>query len=167
MDKDTNIIKKIGTVDKFIDLRNFCENTFINIRVNQISVQVSDNNIDFEQSAGRLTDRHLEFKFSKIHPEFENTILDSVINNLPFRVWRTRLMIMPPGYKYTIHKDPTPRVHIPIITDPKCICIFPDDKIHTYLPADGSIYWIDTRRNHTYENNSDLHRIHLVGVVIK
>jgi len=76
-------------------------------------------------------------------------------------MFRTRVMMMKPHRCYSYHKDPTPRIHIPLITDEKCMLIV-DDKV-IRLPADGNYYKIDTTLYHTALNGSNIERIHLVG----
>ena len=58
------------------------------------------------------------------------------------------------------HKDETPseysRLIIPIFTDDECISGFKDnDDLHyTHLPADGSVYWTNGKKDHAVFNVS-------------
>lgn len=61
------------------------------------------------------------------------------------------------------HADTTPRVHIPLITNPQSWFIFKNGM--TINLDVGKVYWLDTRREHTAINGSDDWRLHLVGVV--
>ena len=69
---------------------------------------------------------------------------------------------------YSLHKDSTPRIHIPLITNPSCYFIFKENNtpegIIQHLPV-GSVYWTNTTVSHTFINCSELPRLHLVGVV--
>ena len=64
---------------------------------------------------------------------------------------------------YSIHKDDTPRIHVPIITNPECYFVFKQGLL-SHLPA-GSVYWVDTTKFHTFMNCSDTPRLHIVGIV--
>ena len=86
---------------------------------------------------------------------------NSVLSDL--KMYRSRLMNMPPKYCYSYHKDPTPRMHIPLITNENCFFVVDDEVIR--LPADGNHYLIDTRKIHTFVNASWHHRLHIVGCV--
>jgi hypothetical protein len=85
----------------------------------------------------------------------------SIINT--YNLHRTRIMNMPRATAYGWHYDLTPRIHIPITTNPACMFILND--IVYRMPADGSVYWVDTTLEHTAINASrePFSRIHLVG----
>lgn len=82
-----------------------------------------------------------------------------------FNLYRTRFMFLPSITCYGYHKDNTPRIHVPIETNNNCFFVL-DDKI-VRLPADGSVYWVNTTLPHTFVNSnshaSNFTRIHLVG----
>lgn len=52
------------------------------------------------------------------------------------------------------------RLHIPIITNEKCLFEYPDKKFH--LPADGSAYIIEVSKPHRVLNLSNENRYHLM-----
>ena len=68
---------------------------------------------------------------------------------------------MKPKTCYTYHKDYTKRIHIPIITNEKCMFIIDDEVVR--FPADGDYYLVDTTKMHTAINASFEDRIHIVG----
>lgn len=74
---------------------------------------------------------------------------------------RTRIMRMKPKTCLSYHYDPSPRIHIPIITNPSCFLLI-GKKAH-YLKANGSAYLVDTTKWHTAINASFDSRTHLVG----
>ena len=78
-------------------------------------------------------------------------------------MYRTRVMNMGPKSCYSYHQYPTPRMHIPLITNEKCFFVLDDEVVR--LPADGQSYFIDTRKMHTFVNASFENRIHIVGCV--
>ncbi len=102
-----------------------------------------------------------ELAYNNLNPFFKDTIFEKLINKYNFK--RTRLMWVGPYACYSIHQDRTPRIHIPLITNPSCLFVFRSE-IPLHMPA-GSVYWTDTRQSHTFINCSDQHRLHLVGVV--
>jgi hypothetical protein len=102
-----------------------------------------------------------ELEYTEINPFFKNTIFETVINR--YNIKRTRLMWVGPYACYSMHKDTTPRVHIPLITNPECYFVFRHGSI-VHLPA-GNVFWVDTTKHHTFMNCSNKNRLHLVGVV--
>jgi hypothetical protein len=100
-------------------------------------------------------------KYNNLNPAFLDTIFEELINE--FNMFRTRLMWVKPFSCYSMHKDLTPRIHIPIITNVECYFVFKKGLI-SHLPA-GGVYKTNTLEKHTFMNCSDQHRLHLVGCV--
>ena len=90
---------------------------------------------------------------------FDLPYTNSVMANLG--MYRSRLMKMSSKTCYSYHRDPTKRIHIPLITNDKCFFVI-DDEV-SYYPADGSHYLVDTTKKHTFVNASREDRIHIVG----
>ena len=61
------------------------------------------------------------------------------------------------------HRDPEPRIHIPIEINPGSLFIV--NHHLTYLPADGSVYFTDTRGYHTALNVDEETRTHIVAAL--
>lgn len=82
-----------------------------------------------------------------------------------YNLHRTRLMKMKKKTCYSYHYDLTPRIHIPLISNNSCMFVI-EDKVYR-LPADGSVYLVDTTKYHTAlnANREDFYRLHLVGNV--
>ena len=104
-----------------------------------------------------------ELDYSNLNPFFKDTKFEEII--IEYNLLRTRLIWVNPFACYSMHLDRTPRIHIPLITNPACYFI-----LNTPTPvikhlSKGSVYWIDTRRLHTFINCSEHPRLHLVGVV--
>jgi hypothetical protein len=142
--------------------------------VNQIGLQVKDPNNDspdaWYESVGRIRKANtmiVEPHYKYINPNLKDGYIDQWLQSLDYRVVRLRLMLVHPRTCYSIHSDPYPRIHIPVITNPQCLMCFPDDMVMRHLPADGTSYWVDTTRKHTFINCSEESRVHLVGVVLK
>ena len=104
-----------------------------------------------------------ELQYTELNPFFKDTIFETVIKK--YNLKRTRLMWVNPKSCYSLHSDETPRIHIPLVTNPECYFLFnPNGLIH--LPV-GSVWWVDTRLQHTFLNCSNQSRLHLVGIVEK
>jgi hypothetical protein len=80
-----------------------------------------------------------------------------------YKLYRTRVMSLKSKEVYSYHKDLCPRIHIPLISNFKCKMVVED--IAFEMPADGSIYLIQTQLYHTaFNGNYDpFTRIHIVG----
>ena len=63
---------------------------------------------------------------------------------------------------YSIHRDFTPRLHLPIVTNQDCYFLSESPLKMFHLPADGTTTFIDTRSNHTFLNTSEHSRLHIV-----
>lgn len=103
--------------------------------------------------------KHTEEEF--IYPQFDMSYTNFIIEKLG--MYRTRLMRMKPQTCYTYHLDLTKRMHIPLITNDRCMFII-DDIVYRY-PADGNHYLVDTTKMHTAINASTEDRLHIVGCI--
>lgn len=138
-------------------LKNFKNWKNINNRICINSYSEKDSR---EDDAGqRLTYAPYEY----IYPEFKNTIWEEVINKLPGKKSRARIMIMSPFKILDLHRDFEKRWHIPIITDPGCMMLDYEANKTYHLPADGYVYDVDTTKLHTAFNiTTNVNRVHLV-----
>ena len=91
-----------------------------------------------------------------------------ILDTFKAPVTRTRFAYMAPGHKIKPHIDYNTtysiRVHIPIITNNGAF-VFVKDKNGTHkmhMPADGSVWFLNTGMTHWVENNSSEGRVHLV-----
>lgn len=107
--------------------------------------------------ANNLSGDENKFIYKLFDIPYINNILDEL------GMFRTRVLRMRPKTCYTYHRDYTPRIHIPVITNPKCFMVL-ETHIEWY-PADGNYYKIDTTKYHTFVNASLEDRIHIVGCV--
>ena len=124
----------------------------------QIGLQTVPGITDPFYATGRITDKeHKEIDFTEFL--FDLPYTNSILKEN--KVHRARVMRMKPKTCYTYHQDWTKRLHIPLITNDSCFLIV--DKEVMNLPADGSIYIIDTTKFHTAVNASLEERIHIVG----
>jgi len=128
----------------------------------QTGVQYADGEDPFLSAVGKLQPGRIETDYNVINPLFQNTIFEDVIKK--YKLYRSRLMWSSGKSCYSIHKDKSPRLHIPLITNPDCMFIFPNNPQLIHLPA-GNIYAVNTLENHSFCNFSDSSRLHFMGCI--
>ena len=129
------------------------------IKGRQSGLQYLEDEDPWSSAVGKSQGRELEY--TRLNPFFTGTVFEQVINE--YKLSRTRFMWVNPFSCYTIHKDTTPRVHIPLITNLGCYFVFAETGlVHLNF---GKVIWVDTRKAHTFINCSEIPRLHLVGVV--
>ncbi len=106
-----------------------------------------------------------EDQFSEFNPKFAGTYFAHVHEELAkrFPIGRTRVLSKGLYSCNSWHRDPEPRLHIPVITNPGALFIV--NHHVTHLPADGSVYFTDTRGYHTALNGGETHRVHIVAAL--
>jgi len=106
-----------------------------------------------------------EAQFSEFNPAFKGTYFEEVHNELAarFPIGRTRVLSKGLYNCNSWHRDPEPRLHIPVITNPGSLFIV--NHHVTHLPADGSVYFTDTRGYHTALNGGEHKRVHIVAAL--
>ena len=106
-----------------------------------------------------------EGTFSELSSEFQGTYFEHVHQELCKRypIGRVRILMKEPLTSNSWHRDPEPRIHIPIHTNPGSIFII--NHHVTHLPADGHAYFTDTRGYHTAVNGGETNRVHLVAAL--
>ena len=125
----------------------------------QISLQTIEGCDDYNYGTGKLLAPIKETDF--VIPLFDMPYTNSIMKDLG--MFRTRAMRMHSNTCYSYHKDPTMRIHIPLITNDKCFMVI-DDEVIRY-PADGNYYIVDTTKMHTAINGSPEERIHIIGCI--
>ena len=108
-----------------------------------------------------------ESKYSQLVPEFEDTYFKNVYEILKkrFKLGRVRVLLKEPRSTLSWHRDPEPRLHIPIITNPGCIMVI--ENVAKHLPADGSVTITNNLKYHNFFNGGEQNRIHLVACVLE
>lgn len=102
---------------------------------------------------------------------FENKLKDTYFHtiyqelSLHFDIGRVRILKLGSRKSLSFHKDPEPRIHIPIITNPGALMIIENFAAH--MKADGSAYFTNTTKYHTALNGGNNDRIHLVATILK
>ena len=109
-------------------------------------------------SMKRFPDRQ-EDDYIVINDKIKGTIFANIIST-----WvRSRFMTMGTNSTYSVHSDKAPRFHLAIDTHEHAYFFWPESEKIFHIPADGHVYWIDTRIPHTFINCGQP-RTHLVGV---
>ena len=113
-----------------------------------------------EISRDKILDENLYTEFVK---EFEHTYFKEVYQKLAskFKLGRVRILLKEPRSTLSWHRDPEPRLHIPIITNPGCIMVI--ENVAKHLPADGSVYITNNVKYHNAFNGGEENRVHLVA----
>ena len=108
-----------------------------------------------------------ENKFSEFIPEFSNTYFKYVYDEISniYKLGRTRVLKKEPRSTLSWHKDPEPRLHIPLITNPGCKMVIED--IAKHMPADGKVWITNNTKYHNFFNGGEQSRIHLVACVLE
>ena len=108
-----------------------------------------------------------ESKYTEIVPEFKNTYFEEIYNSLrkKFKLGRVRILLKEPRSTLSWHRDPEPRLHIPIITNPGCKMVIED--VAKHMPADGSVTITNNTKYHNFFNGGEQNRIHLVACVLE
>ena len=108
-----------------------------------------------------------ESQYTKLCSEFENTYFNNVYKTLKkkFKLGRVRLLLKEPRSTLSWHKDPEPRLHIPIITNLGCSMVI--ENVAKHLPADGHVTITNNTKYHNFFNGGEQSRIHLVACVLE
>ena len=107
-----------------------------------------------------------ESKYTQFIKDFENTYFKHVYEELSkkYKLGRVRLLLKEPRSTLSWHRDPEPRLHIPIYTNPGSIMVI--DKVAHHMPADGSVWVTNNLKYHNAFNGGEENRVHLVACVL-
>ncbi len=107
-----------------------------------------------------------ESKYTEFVEEFKNTYFNDVYEELSkhYKLGRVRLLLKEPRSTLSWHRDPEPRLHIPIVTNPGCLMVI--DNIAKHMQADGSVWITNNTKYHNAFNGGEENRIHLVACVL-
>jgi hypothetical protein len=121
----------------------------------QTGLQYQEGEDPWTSAVGRMKQPEAQYKY--LNPAIKGTILEGLIER--FEMFRARLMWVGPYACYSMHRDSTMRIHIPIITHPECKYIIEDIEYH-WEP--GKVYEFDNTRMHGVDNRNDQWRVHLM-----
>ena len=115
----------------------------------------------------KIRDTNLdETLYTEFVKDFEHTYFKEVYEKLSskFNLGRVRILLKEPRSTLSWHRDPEPRLHIPIYTNPGCLMVI--DKIAHHMPADGSVWVTNNLKYHNAFNGGEENRVHLVACVL-
>ena len=118
------------------------------------------NSLGKEYSRAKQIDESAYTEFVK---DLEDTYFKEVYDILSekFKLGRFRILLKEPRSTLSWHRDPEPRLHIPIITNPGCLMVI--ENIAKHLPADGSAWITNNIKYHNAFNGGEENRVHLVA----
>ena len=107
-----------------------------------------------------------ESRYTEFVEDFKNTYFKEVYDELSkrYKLGRVRLLLKEPRSTLSWHRDPEPRLHIPIYTNQGCLMVI--DKIAHHMPADGSVWVTNNLKYHNAFNGGEENRVHLVACVL-
>ena len=107
-----------------------------------------------------------ESAYTEFVPDLVDTYFKEVYDKLSkkFKLGRVRILLKEPRSTLSWHRDPEPRLHIPIITNPGSIMVI--EEVAKHLPADGSAWITNNTKYHNAFNGGEENRIHLVACVL-
>lgn len=116
---------------------------------------------DWHTGIGRISE--LDYQDETLYRFLNRGLEDTELGNLieKYKGFRTRILALDPRHCYSVHKDPTPRIHIPVITNSESWMIWPYHDFCKKLTP-GLVYWTDTTKPHSFLNGGDETRIHIV-----
>lgn len=164
-----NIIEQTYDVDRLWKECNEIINHFTT-ETEQICLshreEITDQKQKMSDGIGSLMNKNLnERDFCIFNEEFSGTYLEEVYRSIPYNIGRLRIMKIKAHKCYSIHKDYTSRIHLPLITNEHCYMVFPDDNFVYHMVADGHMYLTNTKIRHTAFNGGKQDRFHLVGAL--
>ena len=107
-----------------------------------------------------------ELQYSEFVKLFEDTYFKEMYDAITkrYKLGRVRLLWKLPRTTLSWHRDPEPRLHIPIVSNFGArMCI--DTEVH-HMPADGSVWITDNTKYHNAFNGGEEDRVHLVATVL-
>jgi len=104
-----------------------------------------------------------EYAYTEFVKDLKDTYFKEVYDTLSkrFKLGRVRILLKEPRSTLSWHRDPEPRLHIPIITNPGCMMVI--ENVAKHLPADGSVYITNNVKYHNAFNGGEENRVHLVA----
>ena len=107
-----------------------------------------------------------ESEYTEFKKDFEKTYFKEVYEKLSakFKLGRVRILLKEPRSTLSWHRDPEPRLHVPIITNPGSIMVI--EEVAKHLPADGTAWITNNTKYHNAFNGGEQNRVHLVACVL-
>lgn len=101
-------------------------------------------------------------EFTEFNPNFKGGYLEEIWKSFPHPIGRFRIAVLQSHRCYSLHRDHEPKFHIPVTTNKDCYFLFQGHPQWYKMPADGSLYRMETRERHSAVNMGPDSRIHLL-----
>ena len=176
-----DVNKLRSDLDKILKLKNFNSlgiKNFAAIPLNQIpgdKSSIEGHNVrgtywTIPDETGKEAKRDKpidESKYTELVKEFKGTYFEEVFNTLRknFKLGRVRILLKEPRSTLSWHRDPEPRLHIPIITNKGCRMVIED--VSKHMPADGTVTITNNTKYHNFFNGGEQNRVHLVACILE
>jgi len=111
-----------------------------------------------------VRDKNLdETLYTEFVEDFNHTYFKEVYETLSsnFKLGRVRILLKEPRSTLSWHRDPEPRLHVPIVTNPGCMMVI--ENVAKHLPANGSVFITNNVKYHNAFNGGEKNRVHLVA----
>ena len=108
-----------------------------------------------------------EAAYSEFIEDYKKTYFKEVFDVLSskYKLGRVRVLLKEPRSTLSWHRDPEPRLHIPIITNPGCKMVIED--VAKHMPADGKVWITNNTRYHNFFNGGEQNSIHIVACMLE
>lgn len=167
--KGLDEILKIRNYDNANDILNFAAISLNQIPGDPNSIKGSNVRGIFwtkPDGSGKEVSRDVpidESLYTEFVKDFEHTYFKEVYDKLSskFKLGRVRILLKEPRTTLSWHRDPEPRLHIPIITNSGCLQVI--ENVAKHLPADGSVWITNNTKYHNAFNGGEESRVHLVA----
>ena len=143
---DNTLIKKLDPIDITTLLKFYFSHiqhinwTVYGHKSKQSGLQYKDGDDPFSGAVGKS--KGDELLHNILNPLYKDSVFETLINK--YNLYRTRFLWVNPMSCYSLHKDTTPRIHIPLITNPSCYFVFKEDissaslgKVIEYNPSES------------------------------
>ncbi len=124
----------------------------------QTGLQYTDGNDPWTDAVGRMKIGQ-DWNNCLLNPFFKGTLFEEIIKK--YKLVRTRLMWLKPYSCYSMHRDDSKRLHVPIVTNDNCFFVFKNEGLISMTT--GNVYEVDTTEPHSAMNCSSEWRLHLLG----
>ena len=169
LQQSLNQVLKIKKYDTANGIKNFAAICLNQIPGNPESIKGSNARGIYwtkPDSSGKETirDKNLdETQYTEFVKDFKHTYFKEVYDVLKskFKLGRVRILLKEPRSTLSWHRDPEPRLHIPIVTNPGCLMVI--ENVAKHLPANGSVYITNNVKYHNAFNGGEENRVHLVA----
>ena len=108
-----------------------------------------------------------ESAYSEFIKDYKDTYFKEVFDVLSkkYKLGRVRILLKQPRSTLSWHRDPEPRLHIPIITNLGCSMVI--ENVAKHLPANGRVTITNNKKYHNFFNGGEQARVHLVACVLE